>query len=169
MEVVVALVEEALDGGKPFLGLAFHHVAGEGPRSACKTQNRNVLTDGSHDAPNCFGQETGFRLGVEYPKALDIRFGADWIRQVWAGVAEFQLQAHGFGRNQNVGEHDDGVDAKPAKRLDGNFDGKLRRLANLKECMLCADFAVFRKIPAGLAHYPDGNSRQNFTAAGAKE
>jgi len=44
---------------------------------------------------------------------------------VWAGVAEFQLQAHGFGWNQNVRENDHRINPKPAKGLDGDFDRKL--------------------------------------------
>ena len=35
--------------------------------------------------------------------------------------------------------------------------------------MLCADFAVFGKVSASLAHQPDGDARKDFTAAGAKE
>ncbi|HEX9344797.1 MAG TPA: hypothetical protein VF900_02675, partial [Candidatus Acidoferrum sp.] len=66
-------------------------------------------------------------------------------------------------------ENDHRINPKPAKGLDGDFDRKLRRLANLKECVLCADFAVFREIPARLAHHPHRNSRKDFPAAGAKE
>src|SRR4029077_1696375 len=69
----------------------------------------------------------------------------------------------------NVGEDDDGVHAKPAKGLDGDFDGELRSLANLKECVLCADFAVFGQIAAGLAHHPHGNAGEDFTATSAEE
>jgi len=91
------VVEETLDRGESFLGLAFHHVAGKSPRSTRETQNGNLWTDGFHDAPDSFGQEGRFRLRVEHLETGDIHLGAHWIRQVWAGVAEFQLQAHGFG------------------------------------------------------------------------
>src|SRR5260370_171492 len=160
---------ETLDRGKSFLGFAFHHVAGKCPRSTRKTQNGNVRTDGFHNAPNGFGQEARFRLRVEHLEPVDIRFGAHGIGQVWPGVAELQLQAHRFGWDQNVRADDHRINATPAKGLDRDFDRELRRLANLKGCMLCADFAVFRKIPARLAHHPDGNSRKNLAATGAKE
>jgi hypothetical protein len=89
--------------------------------------------------------------------------------QIWAGIAEFQLQAHGFGGNQNIRENDDCVDAEPEKWLDRDFEGQLGRLANLEECVLCADLTVFRKIPSRLAHHPDRDSRKYLSPAGAQE
>jgi hypothetical protein len=35
--------------------------------------------------------------------------------------------------------------------------------------MLGADFAVFGKVAAGLAHHPDGEARNGFAAASAEE
>src|SRR6266704_433200 len=126
-------------------------------------------SDGFHDPPDGFGQEARVFLRVKYLEPVDIRLGAHGIRHNWAGIADFQLKAHRFGWNQNVRENDDGINTKPPKGLDGNFDGKLGRLANLKECMLCADFAVLGEIPARLAHHPHGNSGKDLPAAGAKE
>src|SRR6266704_1280539 len=162
-------IEETLDGGETFVGLAFHYVTGESPRSTCKAQNGNLRTDGFHDPPDGFGQEARVFLRVKYLEPVDIRLGAHGIWQVWAGIAEFQLQAHGFSEDQDVRENDNGVHAKPPKGLDGNFDGKLGRLANLKECVLCANLAVLGEIPACLAHHPHGNAGKDLTAAGAKE
>src|SRR5216683_3008512 len=159
------VVEETLDGGESFLSLAFHHITGKGPRSTGKAQDGNFGTDGFHDTTDGFGKKGRFFLWVENLEAVDVQLGAHRIRQVRAGVTEFQRQAHGFSGNQNVRENDDGIDAQPAKGLDGNFDGKLGGLANLKECMLCADFAVFGEIAACLAHHPYGNTRQNLSAA----
>src|SRR5260370_2122464 len=161
--------EETLDRGESFLRFAFDHVTGKSPRSTRKTQNGNFGTDGFHDAPDGFGQEACFGLRVEHLEPVNIRFGTHGIRQVWPGVAEFQLQAHRFGWNQNVRENDYCINAKPAKELDGNFDRELRCLANLKKCVLCTDFAVFGKVAACLAHHPHGNSRKDLAATGAKE
>src|SRR5437016_3290708 len=161
--------EETLYCSKSFLGLAFHHITSKSPWGTRKTQNGNLGTDGFHDAADGFWQEASIHLGVENLEPVDIRLGTHRIRQAWPGVAEFQLQAHGFGGDQNVRENDDGINAKPAKGLDRDFDRKLRRLANLKECVLCADFAVFGKVAARLAHHPDGNSRKDVPSAGAKK
>src|SRR6266849_9744609 len=163
------VVEETLDGGESFLSLAFHHITGKGPRSTGKAQDGNFGTDGFHDTADGFGKKGRFFLWVENLEAVDVQLGAHRIRQVWAGVAEFQLQSHGFSRNQNVRENDDGINAQPAKGLDGNFDGKLGRLANLKECVLGTNFAVFGEIAACLAHHPHGNAGKDLPAAGAKE
>src|SRR5207245_7486528 len=101
-----------------FLGLAFHHVAGESPGSTGKSQNGDFRPDGFYDSPNGLGEEAGLGFRVKELQPLDIQLGADWIWQVWARVAEFQLQAHGFGGNQDVRENDDGIDTEPAKWLD---------------------------------------------------
>src|SRR6266404_4505234 len=162
-------VEKTFDGGKTFLGFAFYHVGGESPGSTGEAQHGNVGTDGFHDPTDGFGQEAGFRFWIEDLKAVDIGFGANRIRQVGAGVTELEVQAHGFSGNQNVRENDDGIHAEPAEGLDGDFDGQLGGLANLKECVLCADFAVFGKIAASLAHHPHGNAGKNLSATGAEE
>src|SRR5260370_14467538 len=116
------VVEETLDRRESFLGFAFHHVAGKCPRSARKTQNGNLRTDGFDDAPDGFGQEARFRLRVEYLEPVDIRLGAHRTWQGWAGVAEFQLQAQCFGGDQDIRENDYCINAKAAKGPAGNFD-----------------------------------------------
>src|SRR5260370_11958520 len=107
------MIEEALDRCESFLGLAFHHVTGKGPRSTGKTQNGNLWTDGFHDPPDGLGQETCFRLRIEDLEPDDIRLGAHRIRQVWPGIAEFQLQAHGFGGEQKVPDTDYSIHPPP--------------------------------------------------------
>jgi hypothetical protein len=72
-------------------------------------------------------------------------------------------------RNQDVGECYDGIHAEPAKRLERDFLRQFRRLANLKESVLCADFTILRQVPASLPHHPNGYARQGFPAAGAEE
>jgi len=93
-----------------------------------------------------FGQESRFRLRVEYLEPSDIRLGAHWVGQVWAGVAEFQLQAHGFGWNQNVREkrspHQPQACERAGWRLRPQVCGVLQ---TSKECVLCTDFAVIQE------------------------
>ena len=163
------MVEETLYRSKSFFSLAFHHVTGQGPRGTSKTQNGNLGADGFHDAPDGFWKKASICLRVKNLESVDVRLGTYRIRQVWTGVAEFQLQPHGFGGNQNVRENDDRINAQPAKGLEGDFDRKLGRLANVKECVLCTDLAVFRKVAASLAHHPDRNSRKGVPTTGTKE
>ena len=95
--------------------------------------------------------------------------GADGFGKIRAFVLEFEGQAHGLGGDEDVRENDDGVDAEAAKRLDGDFECQIGSLADLEERMLCTDFAVFRKVAAGLAHHPDREARNGLAAASAQE
>ena len=47
--------------------------------------------------------------------------------------------------------------------------GQIGGLADFEEGVLGADFAVFGKVAAGLAHHPDGEARNGFAAASAEE
>lgn len=95
--------------------------------------------------------------------------GTDGFGQIGAGVAEFELEAHGFGGDENVRKDDDGVDAEEAKRLQRDFDGEVGRLANFQKRVICADGAVFGEVAAGLPHHPDRKARKSFAAAGTEE
>lgn len=86
-----------------------------------------------------------------------------------ARVAKFKRKAHGFRRNQDVRENDDGVNAETPKRLKGNFGGEIGSLAELEKRVIGANGAVFGKVAAGLAHHPDRDARCRFTTAGAEE
>src|ERR1700682_1088776 len=56
-------VEKTLDGGKTFLGFAFHHITGERPRRGGKAQYRYFRAGGFHDAANGFRQKARFGFG----------------------------------------------------------------------------------------------------------
>jgi hypothetical protein len=58
-------IKEALNGGEAFLGLAFHHVAGQSPGSRRETQNRNFRADGLYDSPDSFEEKASFQVGIE--------------------------------------------------------------------------------------------------------
>jgi hypothetical protein len=85
------------------------------------------------------------------------------------GIPQLQRYAHGFRRNQNVGEHNNRVNAQAAKRLQGNLHGQIRRLANFQESMLRPQFPVFGQVTSGLPHHPHGNARCSFATARAKK
>ncbi len=69
-------------------------------------------------------------------------------------LGELEADAHGFERQQDVGEDDGRVDLVAPDRLDRHLGGELRRLAHFEKGVLCPDLAVFRQIPARLAHHP---------------
>src|SRR5208282_354818 len=152
--------KETFYRGEAFFGAAFDHVAGECPGSGGKTEDGNGGADFADDAANGFGEEGGFDFGVEKLEFLDIALRADRLGQVGAGIAEFELESHGFGGDENVGEDDDGVHAEQAKGLKGDFNGEIGRLTNLQKGVVCANGAVFGEVAAGLAHHPDGKARE---------
>ena len=161
--------EETFYGGEAFFGAAFDHVAGESPGSGGKAQNGNRVPDFANDATNGFGEEAGLDFWVEEFQLFDLAFGANGIGEIGAGVAEFELEAHGFGGDEDVGEDDDGVDAELAKGLKRDFDGEIGRFADFEEGVICADGAVFGEITASLTHHPHGKARESFATAGAPE
>jgi hypothetical protein len=108
-------------------------------------------------------------LGIEDAKLFDVGFGANGFGEIGPFVFQFEVETHGLGGDEDVRENDNGVDAQAAERLDGDFQGEIGSLANLQEGVFSPDFAVLRKVSAGLAHHPDGETRDGFAAAGAEE
>jgi len=63
----------------------------------------------------------------------------------------------GFGWNQNVEKNDHRINPKPARRAGWRLRPQVGgRLANLKECVLCTDFAGIREDTDPLTHHPHG-------------
>lgn len=162
-------VEKIFYGGEAFLGAAFDHVTGESPGRSGKTENGNVRASIANGAAKRLHQKAGFDFGIEDAKFFYISFGANGFGKIGAFVFKLESKAHGFGGDEDVREDDDGIDAESAKRLDGDFERQIGGLADLEEGMLGANFAVFGKVAAGLAHHPDGEARNGFAAASAEE
>ena len=53
--------------------------------------------------------------------------------QIWTGIHQFKGETHGLGRNEDIRENNDDIDAEPAKGLEGDFHGEVGSLANLQE------------------------------------
>ena len=162
-------VEKAFYGGEAFLGAAFDHVTGEGPGRSGETENGDVRARIANGAAKRFHEKAGFDFWIEDAEFFYIGFAANGFGKIGAFVLKFEGKAHGFGGDQDVREDDDGIDAEAAERLDGDLERQVGGLADLEEGVLGADFAVFGKIAAGLAHHPDGEARNGFAAASAEE
>lgn len=161
--------QEIFRGGEAFAGATLDHIASESPGSSGKTEHRCLRAEFAGDAANGFGEKGGLDFRIEEFQAHDITVGAHGRRQVRAGVAEFERQAHGFGGNQDVGENDDCIDAEEAEGLERDFDGEVGRFADFEERVMGANGAIFGQIAAGLTHHPDGKTRNSFATACAEK
>lgn len=149
--------------------MTFDHVAGQSPRRGGKAEDGNIGTSVFHRAAKGFYQEASFDFGVEEVEFFHVGFSANRFGEVWTFVLEFESEAHGFGRDENVRKDNDGINVEATQRLDGDLECQIGSFANFQKRMFCADFAVFGKIAAGLAHHPDGEARNGLAAAGAQE
>jgi hypothetical protein len=162
-------VEEIFYGGEAFLGAAFDHVAGEGPGRSGETENGDIRAGIANGAAKRFHQEAGFDFGIEDAEFFYIGFGANGFGEIGALVLKFESKSHRLGGDEDVRKNDDGINAESAERLHGDFERQIRGLADFEEGMPGADFAIFGKVAASLAHHPDGQARNGFTAASAEE
>jgi len=161
--------QESFDGGESVAGAAFDHIAGERPRGGGEAENRDGRAELAGYAADGFGQEGGFEFGVEDSEFGDVGGGTYRLGEIGAGVTELELQAHGFGRDENVGENDNGINAEAAEGLEGDLGGEVGSFADFEKRMIGANGAVFGKVAASLAHHPDRNMREGFAAAGAEK
>ena len=80
---------------------------------------------------------------------------------------EFEIEAHGLERQQQVGEDDRGVDAELLGGRDGDFCGELGLLADFHQRVVLADVAILLHVAAGLAQKPDRRAIDGAAQAGA--
>ena len=82
-------------------------------------------------------------------------------------LAELDRLAHGIRNDQDIGEQDGGVEAEAAYRLQRRLDRELRRVAEFEEAWRPRpQCAVFRQIPACLAHQPDRDAIDRLAQQG---
>lgn len=163
------MVEKTFDGGEAFLGAALDHVAGKGPGGGGEAEDGNVGAYFFYSAAKSFHEEAGLAFRVKSVEFFYIGLAADRFREVRAGIAEFEREAHGFGRDKNVREDDNCINAEAAEGLEGDFDSKVGGLADLQKGVLGANVAIFGEVAASLTHHPNGKARHRFAAAGAEK
>ena len=66
------------------------------------------------------------------------------------------MLAHGVRHDQDIGEQDSSVEAEPVDRLERDLARCLAVIGHGEEAaLLGAQFAIFGKVPASLAHEPE--------------
>ena len=82
---------------------------------------------------------------------------------------EPQIATKRLGNQQNIGKQDRGIESVTPDRLQGDFGGQLRIVAQRQEiARLRPCFAVFGQIAARLPHHPDRRYRLGFTGKGTQ-
>ena len=82
---------------------------------------------------------------------------------------EAHVLAQGMRDDQDVGEHDRGVEAEAADRLQRHLFGKTRRVAEIeKRTRLFAGLAIFGQIASRLPHDPDRQRPDRFAVEHAE-
>ena len=113
--------------GKILAGAPLHHVGGERPGTACKTNERHAALkllsnqgDGIHDITQLAGRPLRVErvdLGGRRKRALKPR--ALTLRKV-------KTQTQGIGHREDIREEDGGIHGIAPKRLQGDLAGQLR-------------------------------------------
>jgi hypothetical protein len=73
-------------------------------------------------------------------------------------VSKTNPSAERLDDEQDVGEEDRRVDAKPRDGLQRDFGGRPRRLAQLQESMTRAQRTILRQVSPGLTPRPDASA-----------
>ncbi len=134
---------------------AFDHVTGERERRAHKTDHRHASGQLPDHQLDSFADIAQF-VGVRDRERIDIVGGPHWIVDIrpFAGD-EFELEAHGLDRKQQVGENNRGIDIQDLDGLQGHLRGEIGPFADLQDARLGADLPVLFHVAASLPHKPD--------------
>ena len=138
---------------------ALDHVAGKRERRAREPDERHLAVKLLEHNLNRLHEIIDLGGRIDLLELLHIGHRSDRIMDNRPlALGEFQADAHWFERQQDVGEDDCRVDLIPPDRLDRDFRSHFRGLAHLQEGILGPDLAVFRQVPACLAHHPHGGA-----------
>ena len=165
------LVEQGFGAGKIAARLPFNHVGGKRPRAASEADERHAAVQFAPDEAHRLHDVAEVVVHVGDGQCLYVGVAAHRAvkRRALAGD-EGKPQSHRIRDGEDVGEEDGGVEAEARQRLQGHFAGEFRRLAEgHKLPRHFAGGAVFRQIAPGLAHHPDGGSRDGFAAQYAQQ
>ena len=165
------LVEQGFGGGEVAACLAFDHVGGKRPRAASEADERHAAVQFAPDEAHRLHDVAEVVVHVGDGQGLYVGEAAHRAgkRRAFAGD-EGEPQPHRVGDGQDVGKEDGGVQAEARQRLQGDFAGEIGRLAEgHKLSRRLARGAVFGQVTPGLAHHPDGGSRDGFAAQHAQQ
>ena len=156
VQQVWARIHHGFDRAKIARAAALHHIAGDGIRTAGKTDQRYAAIERFANLRHCVKDILQFRH-VRYFEALYGDFILQWTVEFRPLIFhEAQTQPHRVRYGQNVGEQNRRVQVVAVNGLKRDLGGQLRILRQLHEAAgLRARGAVFRQIASRLTHQPN--------------
>ena len=171
MKFTRRLVHHSLDVTEVFAATALDHVGADGPRTARKPDQRHAAAQFAADECHRIDHVPEFPAGIRHAEGVDVRRPAH--RTLDPGsFARFERQAdvHGVRNGEDVGKQDRSIQRKSLERLQGDLAGELWIRAERQEITGArARRPIFRQVPAGLAHQPDGPPRRGLAQQGAQQ
>ena len=108
-------VDEALDAGEFAAALTFHHVGGERPGAAGKTDQWHAALQLAFDEPHGIGHIAQFVRRVGQRQLVDVGTAAQRMGEARTETFfQTQAQAHRIGNGQDVREQNRGVEGEPS-------------------------------------------------------
>ncbi len=146
---------------------AFDHVAGQGEGRTAKADDAEAVAEVRGNFLDGAGDVAKF-VGAIGAQGCHVVGGAHGMMhdRAFAGL-EFEGQAHGLERQQQVGKDDGRVDAELLGGGDGDLGREVGLLADFNQRVVLADVAVLLHVAAGLAQKPDGRAIDGLAQTGA--
>ena len=177
-EVVEQLVQQlrlaeghGLDHRIVLAALAFHHIGGQGPRSAHKTQHRGVVANAAaQPAEHLANKWHGFS-GHQRPQGFHLGQVADRIVDLGAlAFDDVEINPHAGQRREDVGEQNHAVGLEGVVGLHRDLVGEIWVLRAFAEGgVFIPQIPVDLHVPAGLTHHPDRRTLHLLPTGGAQQ
>ena len=136
-----------------------------------KSDQRDAAIDRLAYLRHGIGDVAQFLADVGHAQRLDRSFVAQRALELRAfSVGKIQSQPHRIRHGQDIGEQDRGIERVAVYRLQRDFGGEVRVLAQAEEAAgALAGLAVFGQETAGLAHHPHRRVFGRLTQQRAQE
>src|SRR5690554_3729756 len=167
---VGARVQHAFDQPVVVGTLAFHHVAGDGEGAAREPDEGYAAVEFTANETHRL-EHVLEAAHIGHRKLANVVFVAYGMRESRALAGhEIEAEPHGVGHGEDIGKQDGGVELEAVQRLQRDFARVFAILGQPHEGTRArTGFVVFRQVPAGLTHHPDGSVRHRLTHQGAQK
>ena len=146
-----------------------HHVAGDGPGSPCKADQRGVRRNRAGEAADGLVDRLQPLVEAVARQALQVFHVSHRVQLRPLPFLEGQRLAQRVRHHQDVGEQNRRVHVIAAQRLEGHLHRVVGVVAHVQEAAgLGAQFPIFRQVTAGLAHQPEGRALTHLAGKGCE-
>ena len=157
-----------LDAREGLRAAAFHHIGGQCPGAAGKTDQRHLACQLVANGANRIHHVTQLAFRIRDRQLHHILQRGDGFGKARSfALAEGEPEPHGIRNRQNIGKQNGRIQRIATQGLQSDFTGQLRMTTQRHEvARLGADGTIFRQIAARLAHHPDRRHIHRLTQEG---